>query len=502
MASITFSALNLAQFDDAAFDAAFRTELSTTIAAAAGVEVWRVSVTSVAAGSVVASLLVQFPLGWEVQRDVFVVSLATNPASVLASSSTLESYGDATAVVFAPPPPSPPPVPSPPPPVPSPPPVPAPPPPSPPPLPSPPPAGCVERGDCEPPPPSLPPPPPQPAPPPPAPPPAAPAPPPPMWAATSVIVSPSDARATSLEFRFGGSDVQAYTCRLDDGDVKACQSPVPLALLQPGSHTFTVTPAGVDASAYPPKALTWTVQPAFSLEPVDDATALFELSQPQSATKSVRVLSNLTTQLSFTARVVVGADSTFTPAVTLRTGAAAAPAQALLEMVVNSMSMATDATYTAVVAVRDRTLAVGVVSELVVMVRVSVRPRTNLLTFPPNSVAIRAVGPGRSDSRVVAGSQAEPLTMWFINVAEQQGAAATAMTFEVAVRETWSAGGQPIVQNVSRDWVVVDLSDGTSLANIGESADVVLSYPFVPTKVSPEPKHGFDAPPSVCRAVR
>ena len=85
--------------------------------------------------------------------------------------------------------------------------------------------------------------------------------------------------------------------------------------------------------------------------------------------------------------------------------------------------------------------------------------------------------------------------MWFINVAEQQGTAATAMTFNVSVRdETWSAG--------SRDWVVVDLSDGTSLANIGESADVVLSYPFVPTKVSPEPKHGFDAPPSVCRAVR
>jgi hypothetical protein len=117
VASITFSALNLAQFNDAAFDTAFRTELSTTIAAAAGVEVWRVSVTSVAAGSVVASLLVQFPLGWEVQRDVFVVSLATNTASVLASSSTLLTYGDVQAVVFAPPPSPPPPrLPSPPPP--------------------------------------------------------------------------------------------------------------------------------------------------------------------------------------------------------------------------------------------------------------------------------------------------------------------------------------------------------------------------------------------------
>jgi hypothetical protein len=105
---ITFSALSLAQFDDASFDTTFRTELVTTIAEAAGVEAWRVSVTSVAAGSVVASLLVQFPLGWEVQRDVFLVSLATNTASVLASSSTLQSYGDVQAVVFAPPPPSPP----------------------------------------------------------------------------------------------------------------------------------------------------------------------------------------------------------------------------------------------------------------------------------------------------------------------------------------------------------------------------------------------------------
>ena len=136
---ITFSALSLAQFDDASFDTTFRTELITTIAAAAGVEAWRVSVTSVAAGSVVASLLVQFPLGWEVQRDGFLVSLATNTASVLASSSSLQSYGDVTAVVFAPPPP---PSPSPPPPMPSPP-LPSPPPPSPPP-PLPPPASCVQ----------------------------------------------------------------------------------------------------------------------------------------------------------------------------------------------------------------------------------------------------------------------------------------------------------------------------------------------------------------------
>ena len=133
MFDITFSALSLAQFDDASFDTTFRTELVTTIADAAGVEVWRVSVTSVAAGSVVASLLVQFPLGWEVQRDALFASLA-DTASLLASSSTLQNYGDVTAVVFAPPPSSPPPMPPPmPPPLPSPPPLLSPPPPSPPP---------------------------------------------------------------------------------------------------------------------------------------------------------------------------------------------------------------------------------------------------------------------------------------------------------------------------------------------------------------------------------
>ena len=121
MFDITFASLSLAQFDDASFDTTFRTELVTTIAEAAGLEVWRVGFTSIvlhiAAGSVVASLLVQFPLGWEVQRDVFLASLATNTASVLASSSTLQSYGDVQAVVFAPPPSPPPPrLPSPPPP--------------------------------------------------------------------------------------------------------------------------------------------------------------------------------------------------------------------------------------------------------------------------------------------------------------------------------------------------------------------------------------------------
>ena len=48
------------------------------------------------------------------------------------------------------------------------------------------------------------------------------------------------------------------------------------------------------------------MQPLFTLEPVDDATAPFDMSLPQSATKTVRVLSANST--SFTARVVGAAE--------------------------------------------------------------------------------------------------------------------------------------------------------------------------------------------------
>ena len=63
------------------------------------------------------------------------------------------------------------------------------------------------------------------------------------------------------------------------------------------------------------------MQPLFTLEPVDDATAPFDLSLPQSATKTVRVLSANST--SFTARVVVAAEdarTTFEPVVRVLPG--------------------------------------------------------------------------------------------------------------------------------------------------------------------------------------
>jgi hypothetical protein len=78
--------------------------------------------------------------------------------------------------------------------------------------------------------------------------------------------------------------------------------------------------AGMEGS-YQPKSRTWTVEPLFSLEAVDDATSPFNLSLPQSATKTVRVLS--TNSTSFTARVVGAAEdsrTTFQPVVRVLAG--------------------------------------------------------------------------------------------------------------------------------------------------------------------------------------
>jgi hypothetical protein len=140
----------------------------------------------------------------------------------------------------------------------SPPPFPPPPSPGPPPAPAPPPDSCIQRGDCSPPPPlppSLPPPsPPAPSPPPPAPPPAPPPPPPPVWALTNLTSTPDDPRATQVEMRFGGSNVDAYTCRLDDQEpAEDCVSPYTLSMLTRGEHTFVVTPV-VSAGTTPRSA--------------------------------------------------------------------------------------------------------------------------------------------------------------------------------------------------------------------------------------------------------
>jgi hypothetical protein len=70
-----------------------------------------------------------------------------------------------------------------------------------------------------------------------------------------------------------------------------------------------------------PKSRSWSVEPLFTLEPVDDATLPFNLSLPQSATKTVSVLSANST--SFTARVVGAAEdnrTTFEPVVRVLPG--------------------------------------------------------------------------------------------------------------------------------------------------------------------------------------
>jgi hypothetical protein len=45
-----------------------------------------------------------------------------------------------------------------------------------------------------------------------------------------------------MAMHFGGSDVQSFTCQLDEQPVEACTSPWPLTSLSTGNHTFSVTP--------------------------------------------------------------------------------------------------------------------------------------------------------------------------------------------------------------------------------------------------------------------
>ena len=104
-AQLSFSALDMQQFDDPVFESAFRTEFITTVAGAAGVEPYRVTVDSITAGSVAVAFTVQFPLTATAAQTTFTNTLATATSSVFASSTAMQSYGAVTAVVFTPPPP-------------------------------------------------------------------------------------------------------------------------------------------------------------------------------------------------------------------------------------------------------------------------------------------------------------------------------------------------------------------------------------------------------------
>ena len=144
----------------------------------------------------------------------------------------------------------------------------------------------------------------------------------------------------------------------------------------------------------------------------------------------------------------------------------------------DSMVILEEGEKTAVVAVRDRSAPAGVVSELEVVFNVTVRPKTNLLIFPPNTEPVRASGPGRSDSRVVAGSSALQRLMFFINVAEASTAASTVLNFTADIDQTsWSGGSEG-----QRDWLQVELNS-TLLSFIGDTTSIFLNYTFVPTEV-------------------
>jgi hypothetical protein len=65
-----------------------------------------------------------------------------------------------------------------------------------------------------------------------------------VWALTALTVTPNNTRATRFELRFGGSDVEAYTCQVDAQPQVDCVSPFTLSMLAPGEHTVVVTPVG------------------------------------------------------------------------------------------------------------------------------------------------------------------------------------------------------------------------------------------------------------------
>jgi hypothetical protein len=157
----------------------------------------------------------------------------------------------------------------------------------------------------------------------------------------------------------------------------------------------------------------------------------------------------------------------------------------VLEVTVDSMVILEEGDYTTVVAVRDRSVPAGVVSELTVVFRVTVQPKTNLLIFPPNTEPVRASGPGRSDSRVVAGSSALQRLMFFINVAEAStaasGCASTELSFTAEVDPgSWSGGSE--LTSTPRDWLKVEMKKSL-LSYIGETMNVVLNFTYVPTEV-------------------
>jgi hypothetical protein len=99
VAQLSFATLDIQQFDDPLFESEFRTLFITTVAGAADVEPYRVTVDSITAGSVTVGFTVQFPLTAPTAATSFTNTLSTATSTVFASSAAMQSYGTVTAVV-------------------------------------------------------------------------------------------------------------------------------------------------------------------------------------------------------------------------------------------------------------------------------------------------------------------------------------------------------------------------------------------------------------------
>jgi hypothetical protein len=105
---VTFAALDVEALNSPSFEFRFRSDFKSAFAAAAAVAEYRVSILGYAAGSARVSSVIYFAPSQATIRDSFARVLATDPASVFASTD-LASYGliTATVVLDSPPPPLP-----------------------------------------------------------------------------------------------------------------------------------------------------------------------------------------------------------------------------------------------------------------------------------------------------------------------------------------------------------------------------------------------------------
>lgn len=92
---VTFADLAIDEFNNATFDASFRTAYKAQVAAAAMVETSAVVIDSIIAGSVKVGSTVFYPTDNLTRADDFVNQLTTDATSVF-TEATFKTYGDVT----------------------------------------------------------------------------------------------------------------------------------------------------------------------------------------------------------------------------------------------------------------------------------------------------------------------------------------------------------------------------------------------------------------------